>query len=142
MNTTEVAQPGKPAPNLWISGLLGGALALIGSLVLFGIARLVGISLLAASGPPGQSLPAPLTAVQIIVAVVVPALVATGIFALLRRVFKQRANRIFQVVALIVLLLSFGGPLSQDVSTANQIILALMHLVTAAAIVWALTLRK
>jgi hypothetical protein len=142
MNTTEVAQTGKPAPKLWISGLLGGALALIGSLVLFGIARLLGIPLLVAGGPPGQSLPAPLTALQIIVAVLVPALAATGMYALLRRVYKQRASRIFQVVALIVLLLSFGAPLSQDVSTDNKIILALMHLVTAAAIVWALTLRK
>jgi len=142
MNTTLVAQPEKSTPNLWISGLLSGAIALIGVLVLFGIARLLDVPLQVAGGPPGQSPLIPMAVRQIFVALLIPALAATVLYALLRRIFKGRANRIFQVVALIALLLSFGGPLSLAVSAVNKIFLVLMHLVTAAAIVWALVLRK
>jgi hypothetical protein len=142
MNTTMVSESKTTVPNKWVSGLVGGAIALIGSLALWVIARLLGISLLVASGPPGQSPPAPLSAGQIIIVVAISALAATAVFALLRRIFDQRANRIFQVIAVVVLLLSFGGPLSLPVSAANKIVLGLMHLVTGASIVWALTLRK
>lgn len=52
MNTTLVAQPEKSSPNLWISGLLGGANALIGVLVLYEVARLLDVPLQVAGGTP------------------------------------------------------------------------------------------
>jgi hypothetical protein len=142
MSTTLAAQSEKSAPNVWISGLLGGALAFAGSLVIYGIARLLGIPLQVAVGPPGQSPLLPLGVGLIFFAVLVPTLAAMAVYALLRRFFEQRANRIFQFVALAFLLLSLGGPLSLPISAANQIVLMLMHLVSAVAIVWALTLRR
>ena len=110
--------------------------------MLFGIARLLDISLQVGGGQPDWNTIIPLTVAGLIPPTFVPAIVATVLYALLRLFLKQRARRIFQVVALVAMLLSFGGPLSLDVSTANKMILALMHLATAAAIVWALTLRK
>lgn len=142
MNTAKVAgSENTGRPNLWISGVLGGGLALAGVLILWGIAGLLGIPLQVGGPPDGNTL-VPLTAAPIIPAVLVPALIATAYYALLRRIFKGRASRIFQVTALMALLLSFGGPLSLAVSPVNKVFLALMHLVTATAIVWALTLRR
>lgn len=142
MNTTRDAQSEKSAPSIWISGLLGGVLALIGVLALFGIAGLLNVPLQVGGGPPDWNTLVPLTAAQFIPAVIIPALAATALYALLRQIFRQRANRIFQIIALVALLLSFGGPWGLAVSAVNKIFLALMHVVTAAAIVWALTLRK
>jgi hypothetical protein len=142
MSTTLEAQTDKPTPNPWVSGLIGGALAFVGSLVLYGIARLLGIPLQVGMGPPGQNPPVPLGVGQILIVVLVATLAATLIYVLLRRFFMQRADRIFQYLSLVVLLLSLGGPLTLPVSVANKVILALMHLVSAAAIVWGLTLRR
>jgi hypothetical protein len=63
-------------------------------------------------------------------------------YALLRGFFNHRAKRIFQILALILLLLSLGAPFSLAIEMANKVILAAMHLVTGAAIIWALTLHK
>jgi hypothetical protein len=142
MTTTLTGQADRSGSNLWISGLVGAALALTGSLALYGIARLAGIPLLISIGPPGQNPAMPLLIAPVFVTVAITSLGATAVYALLRQFFGERARRIFQVIALFVLLLSFGAPLSQDVSLANQVILALMHLASAAAIVWALTLRR
>ena len=142
MHMNVVAQLDKPAPNLWISGLLGGTMAFVGSLALWVIARLFEIPILIAMGPPGQNPPVPLSPVQILIVVVISALAATVFYALLRRFFNHRARRIFQILALILLLLSLGAPFSLAVPATNQVVLVLMHLVTGAAIIWALTLRK
>ena len=142
MNTTDVVYSEKSAPNVWISGLIGGALALVLALALLVVAGLLGISLQVSFGPPGSSPLIPLTAAQIIPTVLVPTLVATVFYAVLQRFFPQRASRIFQIIAVVILLLSFGGPLSLAIPTVSKIFMALMHIATAVAIVWALTLRK
>jgi hypothetical protein len=142
MKPTVAGKLEKPASHLWISGLVGIALAFVGSLALWVIARLLGIPLLIAMGPPGQNSPVPLSPVGILIVVVISALAATVFYALLRRFFNHRARRIFQILALILLLLSLGAPFSLAVPATNQVVLVLMHLVTGAAIIWALTLRK
>jgi hypothetical protein len=142
MNANVIERPVKSPANLWLSGLLGGAVGLVGSLAIYGIARLLDLPLLVSMGPPGQSAPVPMAAGQIIIVVLTAALAATVSYALLRRFFGPRAQRIFQIVALVVLLLSFGAPMTQAVSTINKLLLALMHLVTGIAIVWALAWRR
>jgi hypothetical protein len=131
----------QPTKNIWLSGLLGGALAFVGVLILFIIARLFGVSLQVGAPPDWTSLVS-LPATQLFFATIIPAVVATLLYAVLRLIFKQSAARVFQVIALILLLLSLGGPLSLAVNPVNKIILALMHVVTALSIIWALTLRK
>jgi len=141
MNTSLETQSERSTSNIWISGLIGWALAFVGVLILFGTARLFGVTLQVGT-PPDWTTLIPLPIAQLISATFVPAAVATVLYVILRLVFKYNATRIFWVIAVIALLLSFGGPLSLAVSTVNKIILALMHVVTTVAIVWALTLRK
>jgi hypothetical protein len=142
MNINSVSMTEKTAPDLWMSGLLGGVVALAGTLTLYGIAGLLGIPLQVRVGPPNASPLIPLALAQVVATVIMTAVGATALYAGLRRIFKERARRIFQVVAAAVLILSFGAPLSLAASPANTIFLALMHVVTAAAIIWALTLRE
>ena len=142
MNTPLETQSERSTSNIWISGLIGWALAFVGVSTLFGITRLLDIPLQVGGGPPDWTTLIPLMVAGLIPPTLVPAIVATVLYALLRLFSKQRASRIFQVVAVVALLISFGGPFSLTVSTVNKITLALMHLVTATAIVWALTVRK
>lgn len=142
MNTNSVSMTERTAPDLWTSGLLGGVVALAGTLALYVIAGLLGIPLQVRVGPPNASLLIPLALAQVVATVIMAAVGATVLYAGLRRIFKERARRIFRVVAAALLILSFGAPLSLAASPANTISLALMHIVTAAAIVWALTLRE
>ena len=141
MNTNSVSMPEKSAPDLWMSGLLGGVVGLAGTLALYGIAGLLGIPLQVRVGPPNASPLIPLSLAQVVATVIMAAIGATALYAGLRRIFEERARRIFQVVAAAVLIVSFGAPLSLAASPANTILLALMHVVTAAAIIWAMTLR-
>jgi len=141
MNTTNNSQSENATPNIWLSGLIGGALAFVSVLILFAVARLLGVTLLVGA-PPDQTALVPLTAIQLMLFTFIPAVIATVLYAVLRLILKQNATRIFQVIAVIILLLSLGGPLSMSVSVANKIILVLMHIMTALSIVWALTLRK
>ena len=142
MNTNSVSMPEKSAPDLWMSGLRGGVVGLAGTLALYGIAGLLGIPLQVRVGPPNASPLIPLSLAQVVATVIMAAVGATALYAGLRRIFEERARRIFQVVAAAVLILSFGAPLSLAASPANTILLSLMHVVTAAAIIWALTLRE
>lgn len=53
--------------------------------------------------------------------------------------FVAHPIRWFQIIALIVLVLSFAGPFSIPVDTATKLALSAMHLVAALAIVWVLS---
>lgn len=142
MNAPHATDLETARPNLWISGFLGWVLALAGSLVLYIIATLAGIPLeIPAFGAAADGLQ-PLAATNLILPTLVPAIAATLYFALLRRFFAERAERIFQVTAILLLLLSLAAPLTLPVSLGNRVTLALMHIASATAIIWALTLRR
>jgi hypothetical protein len=81
--------------------------------------------------------PAALSVVQVIIASAVPAVFAGLLLWLLGR-FAPRPVTIFVAIAAVFALLSLGGPLTLPVSGGLQIALALMHIVSAAAITWAL----
>jgi len=67
------------------------------------------------------------------------AMLGTVMFAITKRVSHTPA-RTFRWLALVVLILSFGAPMTMNTfSTALEIALDLMHIVVAAATVWALT---
>ena len=76
----------------------------------------------------------PLSIGQLLGASIVPALAAAVLLAILGR-FVKRPFPLFQIIAAIVFLLSFGGPLSLPIGGAEKAVLAVMHLVTAVAIV-------
>lgn len=77
---------------------------------------------------------------ELVVAVSVGgALLGTVIFAIVRRVTRSPAET-FRWIALVVLILSFAAPMAMNMfSISLEIALDLMHVVVAAATIWALT---
>ena len=68
------------------------------------------------------------------------ALAGSVIYELIKRL-SSRPVKTFRLVALVILVLSFGAPLSFDtITTPLMIALDLMHIVVYAATVWALTM--
>ena len=122
---------------LWWVGLLAAASAGIANLVIFAISsNLFGVNFMVA--PPGSTELIPLPMGMVIAATVVPAVVATIFFALIGR-FVPRPILAFRILSGVVLLLSFGSPLSLPVGIAVKVILSLMHVVAAVSIVGLLT---
>lgn len=123
----------KSMMNTITAGLTGGLIAAAINLVIYFIA-----------GPLIAELPDG-TVDQITLPFVLTASVVPSIFAAiflwgLHR-FTGNATRIFQIVAVVFLVLSFFSPFSAAQTTATAIWLILMHIVAGAAIIWALTLR-
>ncbi|MCI0708848.1 MAG: DUF6069 family protein [Chloroflexi bacterium] len=75
---------------------------------------------------------------MVIFATVAGSIGAVLVFAVFNR-FTARPVKIFRVIALGFLLLSFGPPLSLPVATSIQLTLASMHVITAAIATYMLT---
>ncbi|MEM8862712.1 MAG: DUF6069 family protein [Chloroflexota bacterium] len=116
-----------------VAGLIGGGIAAVINAIVFFIAPALNVS------QPDGSL-APVGLVPIIVASIIPGIFAAIFLWLLRR-FTGNGTRIFQIVAVILLLLSFISPFTAAASTGIAIWLNVMHLVAGVAIIWSLTLR-
>lgn len=122
---------------LWV-GPLAGVVAAVANLIVYVIVQnLFGMTLMGPSGP-GSTEMAPLPAAAIIIASLIPALVATILLALLG-LFLARPILVFWIVSVVFLLISFMGPLDLPVNTATKVILNLMHVVAAIPIVGILT---
>jgi hypothetical protein len=122
------------------AGALAGVIAAALNLVLYIVARaLFDVSFVIPVQGPGSNLerlPWPM----VVITSFIPALIAAALLWLLAR-FLRRPLLVFQIVAVVLLLLSFGGPLSlgDDADTATRLWLAVMHIVAAAAIIGGLT---
>ncbi|MBB5786368.1 DUF6069 family protein [Jiangella mangrovi] len=69
-------------------------------------------------------------------AALVVSLAGWGLLTLLqRRLGDARARRVWTIVAVTVLLLSLGGPLSADATTATRVYLAHMHVAVGLALI-------
>lgn len=122
---------------LWWVALVAGVAAFIVNLILFLIAQSLGLSLMV-SQPADPNTLVPLSMGPILGASIVPAIAAAILLAILGR-FLARPLRIFQIIAVVFLLLSFGGPFSLPVETSTKVVLGVMHVVTAVAIVGTLS---
>ncbi len=72
---------------------------------------------------------------HVVLAAAVGSLVGWALLAVLERV-TSRAYAIWRAVAALALLASLGGPLSgSGITTANRLVLVLMHLVVAAVLI-------
>ena len=116
-----------------IAGLIGGGIAAVANVVVYFIAPVLNVS------QPDGSL-GPVTIGPIIAASIMPAIFAAIFLWLLRR-YTGNGTRIFQIVAVILLLLSFASPFAAAASTGIAIWLNVMHLIAGVAIIWSLTLR-
>ena len=72
---------------------------------------------------------------SVILASAFTSLLGWGLLALLEK-FTAKGRMIWTIIAVVVLLLSLGGPFSgSDVSTGNRVSLLLMHLAVAAVLI-------
>lgn len=116
-----------------VAGLIGGGIAAVINAIVFFITPALNVA------QPDGSL-APVTLVPIIIASIMPAIFAGITLWLLRR-FTGNGTRNFQIVAVILLLLSFASPFFAAETTGIALGLNLMHLVAGSAIIWSLTMR-
>lgn len=79
--------------------------------------------------------------VAVVVAALIAGLAAWGLLALLERTVRRPA-RTFQIIALIVLVLSLAGPLGNGVGTSSRLVLLGMHLTVGAALILGLPGRR
>jgi len=126
-----------PVRKLWWVALVAGVSAFVGALIVFGIARAFNVPL-AVFAPPTYEALSPLEVSFIAQATFPPAIGAAILLLILGR-FTRRPILIFQIIAMLFLLLSFGGPLSLPVSGLVKLVLATMHIVVAVTIVGVLS---
>jgi hypothetical protein len=120
------------------AGAIAAIIAAVADVVVYSIARASGVSMVMPYqwGQPPAVLP-----ISIIVStVVVAAVLATIAFGLLVK-FTLRGMRVFQIVSVPALLVSFAGPLSlAQTAVSTKATLVAMHIVAAAGMVGALSL--
>src|SRR6266853_3506710 len=92
------------------------------------VATLAGAALTVSfgAGQPIQKI----TVINVVVAALVGSLAGWGLLALLRR-FTTNARAIWTVIAIVVALVSLGGPLSATASAGTKVALVAMHLTVA-----------
>ncbi len=124
--------------SLAAAGAIAAIIAAVADVVVYSIARASGVSMVMPYqwGQPPAVLP-----ISIIVStVVVAAVLATITFGLLVK-FTLRGMRVFQIVSVPALLVSFAGPLSlAQTAGSTKAALVAMHIVAAAGMVAALSL--
>jgi hypothetical protein len=130
------ATPGVAMDKIGRAALIGGVLSVVGNLVVFFVAGWLGISL-QVTAAPGSSTLVPLQIGQVIVASLLPALPAGLLLAALAR-FMRNPWPVFIGISGVFLVLSFAGPINLPTDPANELVLNLMHVVSAVAIVGAL----
>jgi hypothetical protein len=130
------ATPGVAMDRIWRAALIGGVLSAVGNVVVFLVAGWLGISL-QVTAAPGSSTLVPLQIGQVIVASLLPALPAGLLLAALAR-FIRNPWPVFIGISGVFLVLSFAGPINLPTDPANELVLNLMHVVSAVAIVGAL----
>jgi hypothetical protein len=121
---------------LWWASLLAGLGAAAANVVVYLIASAAG-AIPQTVLIPGMNMP--VTAVPVILNSFVPAILAGVLLALLNR-FARRPVRLFRIIAVVLLLLSFANPFTIPGAPIAMILaLNVMHVVAAAIIVGVLT---
>lgn len=120
-----------------IAGAKGIGVAVVVNAVLFFIFSALGVISDQVLIPQAGN--QPITIVPIVMASIFPLIIATLVFMLLARFTKQPV-KIFGIISLIILVLSFYNPFTiPNVTIAMAIGLNVMHAVVAGAIYWALS---
>lgn len=120
------------------AGAMAAVVAAVADVVVYQIARASGVSMVMPYvwGQP----PAVVPISNVVSVVVVAAILATVTLGLLLR-FTLNGVRIFQIVSVPAVLVSFAGPLTLvQTAGSTKATLVAMHIVTAASIVTALSL--
>ena len=130
------ATPSVAMDRIGRAALIGGVLSALGNLVVFFVAGWLGVGL-QITAAPGSSTLVPLQIGQVIVASLLPALPAGLLLVVLAR-FMPNPWTVFMAIAGVFLVVSFMGPINLPTDPVNELVLNLMHVVSAVAIVGAL----
>jgi hypothetical protein len=112
-----------------MAAVLGATAAAV---AIWAVAVAAGAELTVSFGP-GQPIQK-ITVINVIVAALVGSLAGWGLLALLRR-FTDKARAVWTAIAIVVALLSLGGPLSAVASPSTKVSLVAMHLAVAAVLI-------
>ncbi len=118
--------------------VIATVIGVIDALIVWGIATLFDVSIQVPDDPGSQTL-ADLTIPPVIFIVAVSSIAAGILLWLLQRFVPNRALRVFQVVAIIVLVLSFGLPIGLDQPVEGQLSLVATHILVGAVIIATMT---
>ena len=141
MSTTSLPEPtGQSIGTILTNALIAGVISAVINLLIFFIGGAVvgGIEVATTPGEPF----APLPFFIVVIASIVPTLLA-GIGLWIAAGYIPNGIRVWQIVAVVITLLSLGSPFGGQVATiAAAVLLALMHVVVGGVMVWYLTLRQ
>ncbi len=115
---------------IWRYGILATLAAAILNAALWGLARALGVSLQVQ--PPGQAV-AVVGLPQVILLTVIPLLVGTAFYTLLRR-WTRRPFLTFLILALLIFVILLIPPFAATERAGTRFVLILMHLVATAAL--------
>ena len=116
-------------------GLKGGVMAAILNLIIFELAfRVFDVGFNVVLG----GVPSVVAEWNVIVASIIPSLVASVIYFLLVKK-TSKPDKIFRILAVVFLLFSFGGPFTMASALSDKLVLGLMHIVAAFEITKSLT---
>ena len=126
---TSPQQAKQSATSLWKAGLVASVVAAAANALIYGVARIAGtipqsveVDALSGNGP--------VTATAVIATSVLAVLVATLLYAVVRRI-ARRPERTFLIVGSLLLVISLAMPFSiPDVPMKMAVTLALMHVTT------------
>ncbi|GAB2588641.1 DUF6069 family protein [Spirosoma areae] len=120
--------------NWWQAIVLAAGTGATLNALLYAIGRATGVL---HDGVQVGTPPQTLTLVPVLISSVVPVLVAAGVFALLNR-FSKQPLRVFTILAVVLLALSFANPFLAipNVSVATALWLNLMHIVVAGSVLY------
>ena len=117
----------------WRAALTAAAVATGANVVVYGLARLAGVSFLMTMMPGADPMVLPVG--MVVTMSVLGATLGAIAFALLSR-FGARGVTAFRALGIAFLLLSFGGPLSLEATdAATKAALMLMHVVAGGSII-------
>ena len=133
-----LAKPRIGLGSIAAAGALAAVFAAVGDVVVYSIGRASGASMVF---PYQWEKPPAVLPISVIVSVdIFAAILATIAFGLLVK-FTLRGIRVFQIVSVLALLVSFGGPLTlTQTAGSTKATLMAMHVVAAAGIVAVLSL--
>lgn len=128
-------QGAEPETGVWRTGLLAAILAAAANVAIYAIARGGGVSFRMPLELIDPDKPVVLPVELVIFTSVFTAAAGTAVFAVLRR-FDPRHPRLFVIIGLGFLVLSFAGPLTlDDTGAATKWWLEVMHVVAGLTII-------
>jgi hypothetical protein len=115
------------------AGSVATAAAIVVNLSFFAVTKTLGERYIIPLDESGSHL-SPMPAIMIVMATLIPGVVATILFGLLIR-FTRRPATIFLSVSVTAIILSFGGPFGLPSATSqSKILLSSMHVIAAGII--------